>query len=392
MKKKIVFFDFVTHFGGAQQCTALLCSKLRKSFDVYVIDPYGFCEKYTRSMIEYGIELSILVPNAKKVYIGSKGKPFKRMWNSIKQLPTFLILRKRFIRQIVELNPSAIWTNSVKSLLFLNFSWRLRKYPMIMYAHTWFKREELSALDRWLIKKADAVFAVSNATAQALQSWGVKRDKIFIVYHAIDFDQIRVNSKTRISSPLPGQDKNLKLLVPGQLVRTKGQHAAIEVARILKEKDFDFVMWVVGDQKVGDENYSVLLQELINRYQLQQNAFLLGWRDDMAALMKLSQFVIVPTHTEGLGKVIEEAMLLMRPVISTPAGGVTDLIIDGQTGLLGPIDDAKAIVRNLEKLISEETLASQIRKEANKNLCEKFCIEKHVALVSSAFEQIIVSQ
>lgn len=80
--------------------------------------------------------------------------------------------------------------------------------------------------------------------------------------------------------------------------------------------------------------------------------------------------------------------MLKRPVISTPAGGVTDLIIDGKTGLLGPIDDAEAIVKNLEKLMSDKETVSKITGKAHNFLLEKFSLKRHVELAQSAFEQI----
>lgn len=390
-KKKLVFFDFVTHYGGAQQCTVLLCSELKKSYEVHVIDAYGFCDKYLKAMSKCDVQPTLLVPGAKYIYIGRKGKPLKRIWSFIRQIPTLLKLRKRLIQKIRQLNPDAIWTNSAKALSFLETSMRLRKYPILMYAHGWSRRKEIPIISRWLIKKANAVLAVSNATAQALQTWGVKKDRIFVVYHAIDFDQIIADSQKQILSVPPRRDSNFKILVPGQLLRTKGQHTAIEAARILKEKGYDFAMWLVGDQKVGQENYSELLQKLITDYKLSKNVFLLGWREDTHSLMKIAQFIVFPTHTEGLGKVIEEAMILKRPVISTAVGGVTDLITDGETGLIFPVDDAEALAQSIEKLMLDKQLYDKIAQEAYQRIHKKFSLDKHVEAVQTVFEKTIKS-
>ena len=387
-KKKILFFDFITHFGGAQQCTTLLCSELKEEYDISIVDAYGFCDKYLGSLRSYGLTPHILVPNAKKVYIGNKNKKFKRLWSLVKQIPGLLVVQNRLINQVLKINPSVIWTNSIKSFFFLFFNWRLRKYPKILYVHTWFKREELSFFDRWLVKRADAIFAVSRATADAMCGWGVKQDKIFVVYHAIDFKKIIESSNVKVTNIPPKSNADLIILVPGQLVRTKGQHAAIEAAKILKDKGFDFTMWIVGDQKVGDSNYADLLRGKIEKFQLKEHVYMLGWRDDMAGLMKLSDIVLFPTHSEGLGKVIEEGMILKRNVISTPVGGVNDLILDGQTGLLVSVDDSVEMARSVEKLVSEKDLSSQIVANAYEYINENFSVEKHVKLVSEALQKI----
>lgn len=386
-----MFFDFVTHFGGAQQCTVLLCQQLAQFNELHVIDAYGFCDKYVNALSKCGIQPMVLIPGAKYVYIGSKDKPLKRILSLAKQLPIFLKLRKQIIKHILKLEPDVIWTNSTKALMFLLTSWRLHKYPVVMYAHGWARREEVSVIRRWLIKKADAVFAVSNATAQALQSWGVKKDKIFVVYHAIDFDRIIEDSQKEFVTRPPRMDKPLKILVPSCLLRAKGQHTAIEAACLLKKKGLDFVMWLAGDVKMGaGDEYQQYLRKLICDYGLEANVFLLGYRKDVLALMRLSDVVIFPTHTEGLGRVIEEAMMLKRPVISNPTGGVTDLIIDGETGLLGSIDNAEGIVKNLEKLMLDKDLENKMTNQAYEYLRENFSLNRHVELVESAFEQLLL--
>lgn len=226
-----------------------------------------------------------------------------------------------------------------------------------------------------------------------MRAGGSESKKIRVVYIAVDHDRVIEDSQKEFVTCPPKMDKPLKILVPAQLLPTKGQHTAIETANLLKKKGLDFVMWLTGDVKMGVGNkYYEYLQQLISDYGLGTNVFLLGDRKDIYALMRLSDVIVFPTHTEGLGRVIEEAMILNRPVISTPAGGVTELIIDGETGLLGPIDDAEAIVRNLEKLISNKNLTSEITYKAHKYLLENFSLKRHVELVWSAFEQAMADK
>ena len=49
-KHKVLFFDFVTHYGGAQRSTVYLMQQLSRSFDVHVLDPYGVCQDYLAAM------------------------------------------------------------------------------------------------------------------------------------------------------------------------------------------------------------------------------------------------------------------------------------------------------------------------------------------------------
>jgi glycosyltransferase involved in cell wall biosynthesis len=389
-KRKLVFFDFVTHYGGAQRSTTLLCNHLKNFYDIEVIDAYGVCGDYLEALSDYHIPTRILLAGAETVYIGHTGQIIKRIGSLLKQIPSLLKLRKRLIQQLKQIEPHLIWTNSFKALCFLFFSKAFRKYPVALYARGWYLRSQIPAFARWVIKKSDCVIAVSNATAESLQDWGIKKDRIHVVHTVIDFDKVMADGQQRIQTHPPMKDNAFKILLPGQLVRTKGQHTALEAAHLLKEKGLNFVMWLCGDVKrgVGDD-YLQLLQKMIEDYGLKNNVFLLGIRDDIRALIRFSDVVILPTHTEGFPRAVWESMILKRPVVSTPVGGLTDLIIDGETGLLAPVDDARTLAKNIEKLILDKELYTEIVQSAWKRMHEKFSSGRQVELLKAAFEDII---
>jgi len=316
-KKRLVFFDFITHFGGAQCCTVLLLERLKQTEEVHVIDAYGCCTEYMDALAKYNILTHILSPDVKKSYIGYEGKSLKRIWSFIGQIPALLILRHRLIKKILEINPDLIWTNSVKALAFLITGLRLRQYTMAIYAHGWYRKFQVPGFGRWLIKRfVDCVLAVSNPTKAALKSWGVSEDKIHVVFNTIDFDNILEDGSKEPITEVPGIHKGYKILVPGTLLRTKGQHSVVKAAYILKKKGFDFAIWLVGGVSAGDESgYREHLLQQIGANGLQDNVFLLGWRSDVLSLMNLSDVVVLPTHTEGLPRVIQEAMILLRHLL-----------------------------------------------------------------------------
>lgn len=394
-KRKLVFFDFVTHFGGAQQCTVLLCEQLNRTEEVHVIDAYGCCRKYVDALTEKDIPIHVLVADAKEVFIGYKGRPLIRMWSLFRQLHTLLKLRKRLVKQVININPDLVWTNSSKALMFLAMSSRLRKYHTALYAHGWYRKPQVLWIGRQLIKYfADFILAVSNSTKKALQSWGVTKNKIYVVFNTIDFGNILESSLKEPLSQPPGIDKGYKILIPAALLITKGQHIAVKAASLLKRKGFDFVMWLVGDDvSVGDKSrYRDYLYELIQTNNLENNVYLLGGRGDVWSLMRLADAVVLPTHTEGLPRVIQEAMILERPVISTPVGGVTDLIIDGQTGLLVPVDDESALDKCLEKCMLDRDFARTVAENGRRHMYDKFNLDRHLQLVKDAFESEIMKE
>ncbi len=103
--------------------------------------------------------------------------------------------------------------------------------------------------------------------------------------------------------------------------------------------------------------------------------------------MRLSDIVVLPIHTEGLPRVIQEAMILKRPVISTPVGGVTDLIQHGETGLIVGVEDVEGFARNIEYLFTNNSYAEKLAENAYKYVHDNFSVNQHVAMVKDAFEE-----
>lgn len=386
--KRFLFFDFVTHYGGAQNSTATLCRQLAKENNVYIIDAYGCCKSYLDALPVDNV--FILMPGAKQTTIGHRGVVVKRIQSLFKQLFSLFKLQRKLVRQIERLHPDLIWTNSIKSFFFLSSSWSLRHYPLVFYARGWYRKDQVSWLGRWMIKyRVDSILAVSHQTADAIEAWGVHKNKIHVAYTSIDFEHLVKNQHTQTSHALPAIDKHFKILVPGALIKTKGQHTAIKAAAVLKQQGFDFVMWLAGDSTEKNGAYLHYLEQLISENDLRENVFFLGWRHDMPFLLQLSSVVILPSHTEGLPRIVQEAMFLKRPVIATPVGGTLDLIRDGITGLLVPVDDHHILAEKIKQLALDPNLTHVLGEKAHSYINENFQPQRQRHLVLKGFEWAI---
>ena len=162
----------------------------------------------------------------------------------------------------------------------------------------------------------------------------------------------------------------------------------MEASAILKDRGLDCVMWLAGDVKRGsDGQYREEIVAEIARRGLQDQVFLLGHRSDVPALTRLADVVILPTHSEGFPRAVWEAQVLERPVVSTPAGGVTDLIEDGQTGLLVPVDDGLALAEAIERLWRDAALRQRIVYNAANQIRSEFSCPRQREALRRALEQ-----
>ncbi len=102
-------------------------------------------------------------------------------------------------------------------------------------------------------------------------------------------------------------------------------------------------LWIAGD---GPEHAA--LAELAETLGIATRVRWLGWRDDPAPLYAAADIVAVPSRHEPLGNVVIEAWANERPVVAAASQGPAQLIEDGQTGLLAPVDDVEGLAQALQ--------------------------------------------
>jgi glycosyltransferase involved in cell wall biosynthesis len=388
-KQRLLFFDFVTHFGGAQRSTVLLLQHLSRSWDVQVVDAYGVCDDYLQALHQAHLDVRVLQTDAVRCHIGHINHPIRRAVSLIGQIPQLLQLRRQLCAHLAQVKPDVVLTNSYKALALLFLGGGMRQHRIAFYARGWYRKKEIPRVARWLIKRSHCVLAVSQATAEALAQWRVAPDRIHVIHTIVDRDGVRRDSQPSVEDRPSGMDAEIKILLPAQLVRTKGQTTAIEAARLLKAQGLDFVMWLCGDVKMGvSERYRQDLCEAIERHGLDKQVLLLGQRNDVRALMAQAQMLILPTHTEGFPRCLWEAMLIKCPVIATPAGGVTDLIVHNQTGLLFGIDDSAALAQAIGRLAADRSLGAALAAKAYDHVCSAFAVGKTVSALNQAIGSV----
>jgi len=86
---------------------------------------------------------------------------------------------------------------------------------------------------------------------------------------------------------------------------------------------------------------------------------------------------VLPSLSEGLGRVLIEAAMLAKPAIGSNVDGIPDIIKDGETGFLFQPGDVDDLVKKLDKLLGSPELARRLGKNARKFVEDKFSTEKY---------------
>jgi len=236
--------------------------------------------------------------------------------------------------------------------------------------------------------RAARVITNSQATADAFVAWGGTRDVVRVVHNGIDaapFDAVSDDAARALRARLsPGAAHVVAVF--GRLHAWKGQQVAIDAMVQLPP---DCHLWIVGAPLFGEHEFAAGLRAQAERLGLASRVHFLGFRDDIAALMRAADVVVhASTLPEPFGRVLVEGMLAGRPVIATAGGGVGEIVRDGSTGVLVPPGDAVALARAVAALRADPARAAAMALAGREHARRDFGVSAMVRGVRAVLDEV----
>ena len=191
----------------------------------------------------------------------------------------------------------------------------------------------------------DAYFVVCKALGNDLRSKGVDRDRIYDVRNAVDTTRFVPEPDIRLSASARKRITNTKrplLGFVGGITRYKG---VFDLADAVKRAETAPTVVVAGDGPARDQFEQALGEQ----------GLFLGSVDyeQMPAVYAAIDALVLPSHTEGLPRVLLEAGAAGKPVIATTVGGVPEVVRDGRTGLLCAPRNQSQLAATIDELFSD---------------------------------------
>jgi len=131
----------------------------------------------------------------------------------------------------------------------------------------------------------------------------------------------------------------------GRLTAIKGQRYLLEAAAGLLREIPELICIIVGEGELRRE-----LAARAASLGMGERAFFPGWRRDVPSYMAALDLFVMPSLNEGMGRVVVEAMAAGRAVIASDVGGLRDLVVHGENGLLVPPGNAAALAAAIRTL------------------------------------------
>lgn len=292
----------------------------------------------------------------------------------------------RLSRLIKQAGPEVIHAHDphgvAMAALALSMSTQPAKPPLIASRRVDFRMKG-NTLSRWKYRQVDCFICASDAIRQLLLSDGVEPSRAITVHEGIDLERVEAAPPAKLHeelwlphhAPVVG---NVAALVPH-----KGQRHLIEAATLVLRQVPDARFVIAGEGELREP-----LERAIKENRLEKHVLLAGFRPDVLSVHKAFDIFVMSSVTEGLGTSLLDAMACSKPIVATTAGGIPEVVVDGETGFLVPPRDHRAMADAIVKLLKDAELRKKMGQAGLARARRKFSADRMVQETLKVYKRV----
>jgi len=254
--------------------------------------------------------------------------------------------------------------------------WRISK---LIKGSFWIDRQASRCIDKFI--------AVSNATARYLsKEKGISSSKIVVIHNGRDLKSLRPPSaKERMDAraELELTDEYAVLLL-GRLSIEKGHALLLEALRLLEGRRPPIIALFAGLGPLESE-----LRSRCHALGLDRRVRFLGYRSDLQRILAGSDLVVLPSLSEGLPLAAVEALAAARPIVAADVGGISEVVLDGETGSLIQPQDFHALAAAIQRFVDSPGLAAKLANNGRRFVEGHFNIRTQVQRTMEVYADVI---
>lgn len=241
----------------------------------------------------------------------------------------------------------------------------------------------LNPLDRLahLSDKVSAVVCNSQAVIEKMREFGVKADKLKLIYKGHDVRWYQPTEPDNFTLNFPRDKKTIGCIA--NFRPTKGALVLIRAVSRLLQEGLQVRLCLVG--RIMDPK----IERLINKLKLNEHVVITGFRDDAISILKEFDVSVMPSlRKESLSRSIVESMFKRVPVIASNVGGMSELIKDGENGFIVPPGDDAKLAEKLKELLFNQKLSQSFTDNAFDFVSTQFSVQNYIDKFDSFFCQL----
>lgn len=170
----------------------------------------------------------------------------------------------------------------------------------------------------------------------------------------------------------------------GRLHLQKGLSYLVEAVSQICRAEPDARIMIVGEGPFGST-----INKQVSESRLGDRILFTGQQSNVPAMLSLMEIFILPSLWEALPLALLEAMESGRPVITTPVGGIRDVVEQGVNGILIPQENPAAIAEAVIRLLRDKALAHRIAKAGQETVRKRFSVEQQIESTESIYREVM---
>lgn len=246
----------------------------------------------------------------------------------------------------------------------------------------------INHLEGRLLRQCDATLTVSKYSAWTVERFlSVEPEMLRVVPNGIDATRFERGDGQVFRRRFPSTGEKTVLYV-GRLTQSKGVDVLLEGFSKLKRAVPDATLAIVGS---GDLRYGGYLRRLAGSLGVSDSVTFTGRIPDwlLPHAYAACKTTVLPSYMEGFGLSVLESMASAKPSVATRVGGVPEVMVDGETGLLVPPGDAERLAGAMRTLLVDPELADRMGEAGRSVAKSHFTIEKMAEGTSEVYRECI---
>lgn len=369
---KVLFLDHATELGGAEvSLLGLLRTLDRTRFPPTLACPPGRLAESARSL---GVPVTLLSLERLR-----KDRTPWGVWSRLRRGAAALG------RVIQDGGFDLLHANTLRTAVYAGWAGARLKIPWV-----WHVRDHVAPAwaRRWLLRRCTVAVAPSLFIARSLGSG----EKVRVVPNGMDLAELPglgAAAAFRVELGLPADAPLVGCL--GRLLPWKGQHLFLEVAARLAPGLPRARFLIVGAPLYAEPgtDYPAELKAQAARLAIGDRVLFVGHRDDPLAALSAMDVVVNCSKDEPFGRVLIEAMACGRPVVAFRSGAVTEIVVDGSTGLLVPFGDVTGMSEAICDLVRNRARAEAYGEAGRHHVEAHFALAASTRAIESLYAQLV---
>ncbi|MHB8910440.1 MAG: glycosyltransferase family 4 protein [Syntrophales bacterium] len=241
-------------------------------------------------------------------------------------------------------------------------------------------------LEKWTARITDAIIMLTPQEREDhLRLRIAPAGKFSVIHSGIDL-------KPFLTGRSPATEAKRVLDIPpamtvigtvGRLTAVKGQEVLIRAASELIRRGDDLFLFLLGEGELRRD-----LEGLTFLLGIADHVRFFGWRPDVAQVMSACDIFCLPSINEGMGKVLVEAMAMGKPIVASDIGGIRDIVLHGENGLLVPVGDIAAWTEAIGSLCRDPERRRRMG-DAGRRIAPRYSSEEMIKMIDQLYGKLL---